>query len=68
VGRNPTHPCACIPPSQVWRFESDSTLGDALSGALGSWPEDIEQLMLGRVDERQPLEKREAAVSHMTPT
>jgi hypothetical protein len=22
---------------QVWKFESDSTLGDALSGQLGTW-------------------------------
>jgi hypothetical protein len=47
---------------QVWKFESDSTLADALSGNLGQWPEDIEEIMLGRVDETQPVEKREAAV------
>eukprot|EP00775_Hariotina_reticulata_P012397 gene12397-12532_t len=46
----------------VWKFESDSTLSDALSGNLGQWPEDIEEIMLGKVDERQPVEKREAAV------
>jgi hypothetical protein len=47
----------------VWKFESDSTLADALSGNLGQWPEDIEEIMLGRVDESQPVEKREASVS-----
>jgi hypothetical protein len=52
----------CALPSQVWKFESDSTLSDALSGNLGQWPEDIEEIMLGKVDERQPVEKREAAV------
>jgi hypothetical protein len=47
----------------VWKFESDSTLADALSGNLGQWPEDIEEIMLKRVDLTQPVEKREAAVS-----
>ncbi|WIA36617.1 hypothetical protein OEZ86_007905 [Tetradesmus obliquus] len=46
----------------VWKFESDSTLGDALSGQLGTWPEDIEDIMLGRIDSSKPVEKREAAV------
>eukprot|EP00878_Enallax_costatus_P035519 GHUV01039651.1.p2 GENE.GHUV01039651.1~~GHUV01039651.1.p2 ORF type:complete len:127 (-),score=28.80 GHUV01039651.1:286-666(-) len=46
----------------VWKFESDSTLGDALSGGLGDWPEDIEEIMLGKIDEDKPVEKREAAV------
>jgi serine/threonine protein kinase len=46
----------------VWKFESDSTLADALSGNLGQWPEDIEEIMLKRVDESQPVEKREASV------
>jgi serine/threonine protein kinase len=31
----------------VWRFESDATLGDACSGALGSFPECLAPLMLG---------------------
>lgn len=48
---------------QVWKFESDSTLGDALSGQLGNWPEDIEEIMLGKIDESKPVEKREAEVS-----
>eukprot|EP00882_Tetradesmus_deserticola_P007090 GHRQ01007464.1.p1 GENE.GHRQ01007464.1~~GHRQ01007464.1.p1 ORF type:complete len:348 (+),score=112.45 GHRQ01007464.1:87-1130(+) len=46
----------------VWKFESDSTLGDALSGQLGTWPEDVEDIMLGRSKANKPLEKREAAV------
>lgn len=46
----------------IWKFESDSTLGDALSGNLGEWPEDIEEIMLGKIDEDKPVEKREAAV------
>lgn len=49
--------------TQVWKFESDSTLADALSGNLGQWPEDIEEIMLKKVDESQPVEKREASVS-----
>lgn len=53
----------CVVVVQVWKFESDSTLADALSGKLGQWPEDIEDIMLGRVDESQPVEKREASVS-----
>jgi hypothetical protein len=53
--------CCCV--VQVWKFESDSTLADALSGNLGQWPEDIEEIMLKRVDESQPVEKREASVS-----
>lgn len=52
-----------LPVLQVWKFESDSTLADALSGNLGQWPEDIEEIMLKKVDETQPVEKREAAVS-----
>ena len=47
----------------MWKFESDSTLADALSGNLGQWPEDIEEIMLGKVDESQPIDKREASVS-----
>lgn len=31
----------------VWRFESDATLGDAIAGALGPFPESIDDLMLG---------------------
>jgi hypothetical protein len=57
--------CVIVSLLQVWKFESDSTLADALSGNLGQWPEDIEEIMLGRVDETQPVEKREAAVSDM---
>ena len=31
----------------VWRFESDATLGDACSGALGPFPECLAPIMLG---------------------
>lgn len=47
----------------VWRFESDSTLTDALDGRLGAFPDTLEQLLFGKVDESQPRDKREAAVS-----
>jgi hypothetical protein len=30
----------------VWRFETDSTLGDAISGGLGRFPECLEGIML----------------------
>jgi len=63
-----------LPPSRtqgtqwlVWRFESDSTLADALDGALGPFPDTLEQLLFGRVDERQAIEKRVAAVSPPPP-
>ncbi|GBF88698.1 hypothetical protein Rsub_01597 [Raphidocelis subcapitata] len=46
----------------VWRFESDSTLADALDGALGKFPESLEALVLGRVDGEGDREKREAEV------
>lgn len=46
----------------VWRFESDSTLADGLDGLLGKFPESLEQLVMGRVDEEGEVEKREAAV------
>lgn len=31
----------------VWRFETDATLGDALVGALGPFPEVLSEIMLG---------------------
>lgn len=30
----------------IWKFESDSTLGDALNGALGPFPECIADLFV----------------------
>lgn len=46
----------------VWRFESDSTLADGLDGLLGKFPESLEALVMGRVDENGDPEKREAEV------
>ncbi|CAK0787333.1 hypothetical protein CVIRNUC_010551 [Coccomyxa viridis] len=47
----------------VWKFESDSTLGDALSGSLGAkFPESLEEIMLGRIRENLDTEKRDAAI------
>ncbi|KAI8468751.1 MAG: protein kinase [Monoraphidium minutum] len=46
----------------VWRFESDSTLADGLDGLLGKFPESLEALVMGRVDEGGDPEKREAEV------
>jgi serine/threonine protein kinase len=47
----------------AWRFESDSTLADGLDGFLGGkFPEGLEALVLGRVDESADREKREAEV------
>lgn len=47
----------------VWKFESDSTLGDALDGALGSdFPLCLERFVMGSVNEAAPTDKREVAV------
>lgn len=46
----------------MWKFESDSTLADALDGALGPFPDALEELLMGRVAEGKPLDKRETAV------
>lgn len=47
----------------VWKFESDSTLGDAVDGKLGVFPECLEAYMLGKVDESLEEDKRDALVS-----
>lgn len=46
----------------VWRFESDSTLADALDGAFGRFPECLERLLFKNVNEDTPQDKREVAV------
>lgn len=46
----------------LWRFESDSTLGDALDGALGPFPEALEQIVLGKVSEWADEQKRDALI------
>ncbi|KAG1681303.1 hypothetical protein FOA52_007349 [Chlamydomonas sp. UWO 241] len=46
----------------VWKFESDSTLADALDGVLGEFPYSVENLVTGRRDAGAPRHKREAAV------
>lgn len=46
----------------VWKFESDATLSDALDGALGQFPECLEEIVLGRRADNMGTEKREALV------
>ncbi|CAL8467457.1 g6995 [Coccomyxa elongata] len=47
----------------VWKFESDSTLGDAMQGSLGArFPECLEEIMLGRVKEGVDEVKRDTAI------
>merc|ERR1711963_492007 len=46
----------------VWSFESDSTLGDALEGSLGKFPESIADLFLGDGSRKLDSEKRDALV------
>lgn len=46
----------------VWKFESDSTLADALEGRLGNFPQCLEEYMLGKVDENLESEKRDAQI------
>ncbi|KAI3427321.1 hypothetical protein D9Q98_010238 [Chlorella vulgaris] len=46
----------------VWKFESDSTLGDACEGALGPFPDSLSGIMLGRRGEAMDDEKRAVAV------
>ena len=43
----------------VWKFESDSTLGDALSGLLGDFPSCLAEIMLGESTTAK-LEARDA--------
>ncbi|PSC67765.1 putative ubiquitin conjugation factor E4 [Micractinium conductrix] len=45
----------------VWRFESDSTLGDACDGQLGPFPDCLADIMLGRRAEGMDVEKRSLA-------
>jgi len=46
----------------VWKFESDSTLGDALDGYLGEFPLCLEQYMTGKVNESMVKDKRETLI------
>ncbi|GAX81560.1 hypothetical protein CEUSTIGMA_g8988.t1 [Chlamydomonas eustigma] len=46
----------------VWKFESDSTLGDALDGKIGTFPYGVEEYVLGKVNEGMPVDKRETLV------
>ncbi|EFN51112.1 hypothetical protein CHLNCDRAFT_28384 [Chlorella variabilis] len=45
----------------VWKFESDSTLGDACDGTLGPFPDCLSGIMLGRRAQGWDEEKRAAA-------
>ncbi|KAK9842155.1 hypothetical protein WJX84_002080 [Apatococcus fuscideae] len=43
----------------MWRFESDSTLSDALQGNLGQFPLSVERFVTGKERPKMGLEKRE---------
>ena len=47
----------------VWKFESDSTLGDALDGLIGEFPYGLEPFVMGKTNESMAPEKRETLVS-----
>jgi hypothetical protein len=46
----------------VWNFESDCTLGDALDGVIGTFPADVEELVVGRTMLNATSGRRDAAV------
>jgi len=48
----------------VWKFESDSTLGDALDGLIGEFPYGLEPFVMGKSNESMASEKRETLVRH----
>ena len=50
----------------VWKFESDSTLSDALEGSLGPWPQCLEGFMSLRTNGSTPTDKRDTMVSGCT--
>lgn len=46
----------------VWNYESDCTLGDALDGAIGVFPGDVEDIMIGSSMRNADMAKRDAAI------
>ena len=46
----------------AWDYESDCTLGDALDGTIGTFPETLEEIILGREMRGANVGKREVAV------
>lgn len=46
----------------VWDYESDCTLGDALDGVIGTFPGDVEEIVLGRALNNANIGKRDVAV------
>lgn len=46
----------------VWDYESDCTLGDALDGVIGTFPGDVEEIVLGRTLNNANIGKRDVAV------
>jgi hypothetical protein len=46
----------------VWDYESDTTLGDALDGKIGSFPGDVEDIMLRRPLTNSNVHRRDVAV------
>ena len=46
----------------VWNYESDTTLGDALDGKIGTFPGDVEDIMLGKELANSNMGKRDVAI------
>jgi hypothetical protein len=46
----------------VWNYESDCTLGDALDGVIGTFPGDVEEIVLGREMRNANMGKRDVAI------
>ena len=46
----------------AWDFESDCTLGDALEGGIGSFPEALEDVVMGKDLDNMNVDKRHATV------
>lgn len=46
----------------VWDFESDCTLGDALEGKIGTFPGDVEEIVLGKQLSNADVGKRDMLV------
>ena len=46
----------------VWDFESDCTLGDALEGKIGTFPGDVEEIVLGKQLDNADVGKRDMLV------
>jgi hypothetical protein len=52
----------------VWDYESDCTLGDALDGVIGTFPGDVEEIVLGRQVSNAEMGKRDVMVIRLIMT